>query len=143
MKTLKINEDIDIETHLNIIQSIIQRMASNSASCKSWCITIVSAILVIIGDKGQSQLALIAIIPTLLFFILDTYYLSLEKMFRKSYNIFIKKVHKDKLKISDFYSVKPTGCLLKEFGKSIFSFSILPFYTIIIIMIFILKNIIS
>jgi hypothetical protein len=27
-----------IQAHLTIIQSIIQRMASNSSSCKTWCI---------------------------------------------------------------------------------------------------------
>lgn len=42
-----------IQTHLEITQSVIQRMAVNSASCKTWCITLVSAILVIVADKGK------------------------------------------------------------------------------------------
>ena len=42
-----------IQTHLGISQGVIQRMADNSTSSKAWCITIVSAILVIVADKGK------------------------------------------------------------------------------------------
>jgi len=30
-----------VQAHLGISQSVIQRMATNSASCKGWCIAIV------------------------------------------------------------------------------------------------------
>ncbi|MGB2959578.1 MAG: hypothetical protein WBD30_11890, partial [Bacteroidota bacterium] len=72
-----------IQAHLQIAQSVIQRMASNSSSCKAWCITLVSAILVIVAGKTDSQYALIAVIPTILFLVLDTYYLALENGFRQ------------------------------------------------------------
>lgn len=61
-------------------------MATNSASAKAWCLTLVSAILVIVADREISTLVYIPIIPTILFFVLDTYYLALERMFRNSYN---------------------------------------------------------
>lgn len=75
-----------VQAHLGIMQDVIQRMASNSASCKTWCITLVSAILVVVADKGKPEYAWLALIPTVLFFALDAYYLALEKMFRLSYN---------------------------------------------------------
>ena len=56
-----------VQSHLGILQNVIQRMASNSSSAKAWCVTLVSAILVIIADKGKSEYALIAVMPTLLF----------------------------------------------------------------------------
>ena len=59
-----------VQSHLSITQSVIQRMATNSSACKAWCITVVSAILVIVADKGKSQYAYIAIIPNILFFVL-------------------------------------------------------------------------
>ena len=34
-----------VQTHLTIVQGVIQRMAENSRSCKLWCITLVSAVL--------------------------------------------------------------------------------------------------
>lgn len=68
-----------VQSHLTIYQNLIQRMASNSVSSKAWCITLVSAILVIVADKSNSQYAMIAYIPTLLFLVLDAYYLGLKK----------------------------------------------------------------
>ena len=103
-------------------------MATNSGSCKAWCITLVSAILVIVADKGKPDYALIAGVPTILFLVLDTYYLALEKGFRESYNIFIKKLHGGQVTSSDLYAVTPHGPVLKSFGKSLLSFSIWPFY---------------
>lgn len=128
-----------VQSHLGIIQSIIQRMSSNSSSCKTWCITLVSAILVIVADKGKPEYALIAVIPAALFLALDTYYLALERMFRKSYNNFIEKVHTGKVVSSDLYSVIPEGNLYKNFFSSLLSFSIWPFYLTLIAMIVIAK----
>lgn len=131
-----------VQSHLSITQSVIQRMATNSSSCKAWCITVVSAILVIVADKGNSQYAFIAIIPNVLFLVLDTYYLALEKMFRNSYNDFIKKLHDNKIDSSDLFAVVPKGSLFKTFFKSILSFSIWPFYLTLLIMILLTKEII-
>jgi hypothetical protein len=117
-------------------------MASNSASCKAWCITLVSAILVIVADKGKPHYVYIAVIPTILFLVLDAYYLALEKAFRKSYNGFIEKLHNSSLASSDFYVVSPEGSLLKTFFVSLTSFSIYPFYMTLIVMIWISKKIV-
>lgn len=130
-----------VQTHLGIVQSVISRMASNSASCKSWCITIVSAILVIIADKNNGKLALIAYIPTILFLVLDAYYLAFEKGFRVSYCAFIDKLHATKLQPEDLYVISPKGNLLLLTIKSLGSFSIWPFYITLGIMIFIGKRI--
>lgn len=133
-----------VQSHLTIAQSIIQRMASNSASCKAWCITLVSAILVIVTGKEniQAKYTLIAMIPTLLFLVLDTYYLALEKMFRNSYNSFIEKLHKNQITPSDLYVVSPTGNIFKSFFCSLKSFSIWPFYLMLFLMIWIAKYLI-
>ncbi len=117
-------------------------MATNSSSCQAWCITVVSAILVIVADKGKSQYAYIAIIPSFLFLVLDTYYLALEKMFRNSYNDFIKKLHENKINSSDLFAVIPKGNWIETFFISIISFSVWPFYLTLLIMILLTKEII-
>lgn len=128
-----------VQAHLQITQAIIQRMASNSSQCKAWCITLVSGILVVVADKGKPQYAFIAFIPALLFLVLDAYYLSLERMFRQSYNAFIEKMHNGTLAASDLYAVSPRGDLFDTFFSSIFSFSIWPFYTTLLGMVFLAK----
>jgi hypothetical protein len=131
-----------VQAHLTIMQSVIQRMASNSASCKTWCITLASAMLVLIADKGKPEYAWLALIPTILFFALDTYYLALERMFRSSYNDFIDKLHHGKIIASDLYVVMPSGSMIKIFGASLLSFSILPFYLMLVIMVIVAKKVI-
>lgn len=128
-------ESAAVQAHLGIAQSVIQRMASNSASCKAWCITLVAAILVIVADKGKPSYALIAAIPTLLFLVLDAYYLALERCFRASYNEFIDKVHGGRVVATDLYAVTPKGLLAKTVAQSLSSFSIWPFYVTLGVMI--------
>lgn len=124
-----------IQTHLGIIQGVIQRMAGNSTSCKAWCITIVSAILVIVADKGNPNFAWIAILPTVLFAGLDIYYLALEKGFRNSYNSFIKKLHGDVLTTEDLYSVVPEGNPSKLQLEALASFAVWGFYIPLLVLI--------
>jgi hypothetical protein len=128
-----------VQAHLAILQAVIQRMATNSSSCKGWCITLVAAILVVVADKGKPQLAWIALIPTLLFLALDAYYLALEKAFRNSYNRFIERLHEGKLGASDLYVVEPEGGLAGLGMKALASFSIWPFYTTLVVMIYLTR----
>ena len=136
----KYNEDSSaVQSHLSIYQNVIQRMASNSALVKAWCITLVSAILVIVAEKNNPQYSLIAIIPIILFLLLDSYYLALERGFRESYNEFIRKLHDGVINQEDLYAVLPKGNIYKMIFKSFLSFSVWPFYTTLMIMVFILK----
>ncbi len=129
-KKNKLMEDSpSVQAHLGILQNVIDRMATNSSSAKSWSITIVSAILVVVADKNKPDYALIALIPTLLFLLLDIYYLGMEKGFRNSYNIFVKKVHEGILTTDDLFSVKPTGTDLKLQWEALGSFSVWGFYS--------------
>ena len=89
-KTTPFNADSSaVQTHLSIMQDIIQRMAENSRSCKTWCITIVSAVLVLVARVERPDYILIALAPAYLFLFLDTYYLALERGFRKSYETYL------------------------------------------------------
>jgi len=131
-----INEnDTAVQSHLTILQSVIQRMSFNSNSSKTWCVTIVSAILVAIADKNKPQLAWLCIIPILLFCSLDTYYLGLERGFRESYNHFIKKLHTEKLNHDDLFAVLPRGKMICHYIGSFFSFSIWAFYLVLLSMV--------
>lgn len=126
----KIQVDIpqSAQFHLSMVQGIIQRMSSNSTSCKAWCITLVSALLVLISERSDPNYALITFLPIILFFVLDTYYLSLEKRFRKSHNSFIEKLHSGSLQIKDLYAITPEEKAVKMFFYSAISLSIWTFY---------------
>lgn len=123
-----------IQTHLGILQGVIDRMAANSASCKTWCITIVSAILVVVADKEKPQLAWVAVLPTFLFAALDIYYLAMEKGFRNSYKCFVEKLHAKTLAPSDLYSICPTRDGSKLQWEAMKSFSVWGFYVPLVVL---------
>ena len=117
-------------------------MATNSTSTKAWCITVVSAILVLVADKDFPNLAWLALLPTILFGALDAYYLALEKGFRQSYNDFVKKLHEGQISAEDLYLIEPSG---KKFGHQIAalkSFSIWGFYSGLLVLVVLARNIV-
>ena len=120
-----------VQKHLEIMQGVIARMAENSRSCKVWCVTLVAAVLVLVARTGEPQHALIAMGPAVLFYVLDAYYLALERGFRRSYKAFVCKLHNGQ-EPSGIYSVERTGSTVLGTLLAMFnSFSVLPFYAIV------------
>ena len=72
--------------HLQMIQGIITRMASNSFSLKGWAVTLVAAIFALTWANINRGFLLIALIPIFAFWALDAYYLNLERKNRKLYD---------------------------------------------------------
>ena len=126
-----------VQSYLGILQGVINRMASNSAGCKTWCVTLVSAITIVIADKSDKSYVWVALIPILLFLFLDAFYLGLEQRFRDSYNTFIKKLHSGEAKIEDVFIVNPGGGIwltISSTFKAGLSLSVWPFYGLLIVM---------
>ena len=137
--TLQHNDD-SVQTHLNILQGVINRMANNSVSCKTWCVTLVSAVLVLSIDKLKPEALVVGILPVLMFLFLDAYYLTLERDFWRLYNSFVEKLRKNEATSADIYLVRPRSGIAYRIGKivgSIFSWSIFPFYggTVVILLV--------
>jgi hypothetical protein len=68
---------------IDVIQDTIKRMAFNSFLIKGWAITLVVATLLI---KRSDQEAWMALIPLLVFWVLDAHFLWLERMYRCLYD---------------------------------------------------------
>ena len=133
MTNLPLNEESSaVQAHLTIMQGVINRMAENSHSCKVWCVTLVAATLVLVARTDEPQHALIALVPTLLFLFLDSYYLALERAFIKSQNAFVGKLHRGELGSADLYRVVSTGMGWRLVGRCLVgSVSIWPFYLLV------------
>ena len=126
------HESSAVQKHLEMMQGVINRMAENSRSCKVWCVTLVSAILVLVARTGEANHALIALGPTVLFYVLDAYYLALERGFRRSYGSFVSKIREGQASISDLFAVFPTGSIPQGTLWAMFkSFSVPPFYAVV------------
>ena len=133
LKVLELDEESPaVRTHLELTQRVIERMASNSRSCKVWCVTLAAAVLVLVARTGEARHALIALVPSALFLVLDMYYLALERAFIASYSSFVAKLHKRSLAPQDLYTISPAGSVPRRFVRSLLSFSIWPFYALMV-----------
>jgi hypothetical protein len=144
-----------VQNYLNILQGVISRMATNSSNCKSLCITLVSAIAVVITDKEKPTFAWIAFIPILLFFLLDAYYLGLEQGFRCAYNEFVKRTQNGVATTHELFILIPkkivkrsqaNGSITTEIQnfdpvdgtlKAMTSFAVYPFYLTLLVVLLI------
>lgn len=67
--------------HLEMIQGIINRMASNSFALKGWAVTLVAGIFALASKDTDKIYFLIAYVPIVVFWFLDSYYLLQERLF--------------------------------------------------------------
>lgn len=133
---------------IDLIQSIITRMASNSFMLKGWMVTLVAVILALGKDTilvdDVTYLSLVLCLPVLVFWYLDAFFLRTEKCYRKMYSSVISN------RANDFGEPKPLYCLnytkFKEGIGSVFSNmltkTLWPFYglTVLILLLIFLNN---
>lgn len=72
--------------HLEFIQAVITRMNTNSFQLKEWAVAIVSALLAIFASTKDPVFILVSIMPVVVFWFLDAYYLTQERKFRGLYS---------------------------------------------------------
>ncbi len=73
--------------HLEMIQGVINRMAQCSFMLKGWSVTLVVALLALsVASRDKIALMVVSFVPLIVFWILDSYYLWQERLFRGVYN---------------------------------------------------------
>ena len=70
--------------HLEMIQGVVNRLASNSFSIKQWTVMLVSALFVLVA-REEAVPVWVALGPVLFFWGLDGYFLRQERRFRNLY----------------------------------------------------------
>jgi hypothetical protein len=73
--------------HLEMIQAVVARLAGNSFLIKGWTLTLTGAFLGFGVNKDSSGLAAAAFLPIVVFWLLDTYYLRTERLFRELFTL--------------------------------------------------------
>jgi hypothetical protein len=120
------NDPAAIE-HLKMIQAVITRLAGNSAQCKTWCITIVSAIVAFAGAMKNENIVAVAIVPLLIFGFLDMAYLAHERAYRRLYNKIVKKIREGGYGLEDrFVLGEPANA--DDYVRALRSWSVWPVY---------------
>ena len=104
------------EKHLELIQGVINRMASNSFHLKGWSVVLVSALFALAAADTNANFVLLAFLPAIAFWVLDGYFLQQERMYRKLYDDVRQKSDKesdftmDASKYKDGVESWPTTC---------------------------------
>lgn len=97
------NKQEILHKEIDLIQNIINRMANNSFLLKGWLITLIVAVLASTTEKiitdDISYFGLILILPLVVFWYLDAFFLHKEKCYRELYNWIIENREKSDKKL--------------------------------------------
>lgn len=85
--------------HLEFIQKVIHRMAGNLFFLRGWTITLIAALFVLFVKDTNVDYVFIIYFPVVIFWILDGYFLSQERLFRALYN-HVRKLDEEKIDFS-------------------------------------------
>ncbi len=86
----------DKHKYMDLVQGVINRMASNSFALKGWAVTLVAGIFALASKDADKCYFIIAYIPIIVFWGLDTYYLWQERLYRALYNK-VRKMEDEKI----------------------------------------------
>lgn len=136
-------EKEDCRHYISLLQTNINRMAANSANCKTWLTGIITASIVLAVKYAPDKLSLIFLVNivfVLLFYFLDSFYLGLEKRFILLEKKFIGLLKSNMDFDKDIYVLNPRnmGSDLKYTWKGMKSWSTLPFYLVLLFILIVL-----
>lgn len=87
--------DLIYSGYFSIIQNVINRMAQNSFLIKAWLITIVAAIMVLTFSIINILIFGVLLTISIFFWTLDSYYLKIERLYRRLYNSKVEEYNND------------------------------------------------
>lgn len=119
--------------HLEMIEAVIERMSKNCFQLKSWAMTLVVAICALSAQGSDKKFIVIAFVPILGFWILDSFYLQQERKYKLLYkNVAAKEESNIDFNMDTSLAEGTVGEMKRQcFFKCMFSVSEVWFYPII------------
>lgn len=115
--------------HLEFIQGVVNRLASASFRVKGWSVVLVSALLVLSERAESLQLGFVALLPVVILWGLDGYYLAEERLFRRLYDQVRERKENDIDFSMEAQGSKRTGrSWLSLWWRAVGSPTLWPFY---------------
>lgn len=81
--------------HLEMIESIIERMAKNSFQLKAWAMTLVTVVGALSAKEADKRFMLLAFVPIIGFWLLDAFYVQQERRYKALYRSVCEKKEED------------------------------------------------
>jgi hypothetical protein len=117
--------------YINLLQGIINRLANNSASCKTWCLALVGAVLSLAGAMHVPGIATFALVPVVIFGFLDAMYLAQERAYRDLFGRVMGLIRKGELKREHIFDAR-APLKFRDVVPALRSWSIFPVYLTLI-----------
>jgi len=117
--------------HLEFVQGVINRLSMNSFFLKGWSVILISALFALSDADSRTAFVSIAIIPAVMFWGLDGFFLWQEQLYRKLYDHVRQLGDKDIDFSMDTTSFKTTDG--PKWARAIFSKTLIPFHGVLII----------
>lgn len=115
--------------HLDFIQGSINRLSTNSFLLKGWSVILVSALFVLSGEESDDSFAYLSLVPAVIIWGLDGYFLWQERLYRKLFDIVrVKDADQIDFSMSTADVVPET----KGLAATIFSKTLVPFHGAIV-----------
>lgn len=128
-----------LHKEIDLVEDAISRMAKNAFLIKGWCLSVLAFVFALAGKFSVGKLSFLLLVPVISFWWLDSYYLRLERLFRKRYEDVIRKRTLEQV-WTDLYSMNLKPYLQNVQGeiRIMFSSSEFPFYGVISAVLFII-----
>jgi hypothetical protein len=110
--------------HLEMVQAIVARLANYGATLKNYCLTLTTAVCGFAITLQRPSVALLALVPILIFAGLDAQYLRVERRFRELFN----HVRKQDWAQLPTFEIDPKTMPDSSYWHALGSWSILVFY---------------
>ena len=133
-KIIDLKDHPSVVAYLEFLQNVISRMGGNSANIKALIAVVYTIfITILIAVKELKGYWWVGLIIALVGMIMDTYYLAFERMYRKRYNNFAKKLNENQIDEKEIYNMNPKSTDLKYevfavMLEAVRSFSVIGFY---------------
>jgi len=127
--------------HLEFIQGAINRMASNLFFLRGWTITLIAALFALSVKEANQNFIFIVYFPVIVFWILDGYFLSQERLFRALYD-HVRKLNEEEIDFSmdtsEYKKDDKNGWLSSMFSSTLLFFYI-PLIIIMLLIIYLIN----
>lgn len=118
--------------YLEAIQRVVDRLSNTSFVLKGWAVSLVAGLMALAASGTNHGSVLVAYIPTVVFWLLDAYFLMMERQYRK-----IFEENMDLSQEVKCFDLKRKKATFPMFAEAAFSITMLLTYVPLIGAIFI------
>jgi len=109
--------------YLEAIQHVIDRLSNTSFILKGWAVSLVAGLMALAASGTNQGYVLIAYIPTVVFWLLDAYFLMMERQYRDLF-----KENSDLSQKLECFSIKRQKGNIDLYTRAFFSITMLLTY---------------